>query len=143
MSKYGVFSGPYFPVFGVNTGNYGPEKTPYLDIFHAILEMHSLSNIDAEVYSDPCQTFKMEPFCENSQRIKPQVSANINVFQVGHLPGPYFTHQFVNSPIYSYLKCYFFSNFDQGFVIRKRNNWHHFGVSGSVTLLALILQDDL
>ena len=28
MSKYEVFSRPYFPVFG-------PEKTPYLDSFHA------------------------------------------------------------------------------------------------------------
>ena len=54
MSKYGVFSGPYFLVFGLNTeiysiisifspntGKYGPEKTPYLDTFHAVL----LSNI--------------------------------------------------------------------------------------------------
>ena len=30
VSKYGVFSGPYFPVFG-------PEKTPYLDTFLAVL----------------------------------------------------------------------------------------------------------
>ena len=37
MSKYGVFSGPYFPVFGLNTGKYGPEKTPYLDTFHAVV----------------------------------------------------------------------------------------------------------
>ena len=29
MSKYGVFSGPYFSVFGT-------EKTPYLDTFHAV-----------------------------------------------------------------------------------------------------------
>ena len=36
MSKYGVFSGPYFPVFSPNTGKYGPEKTPHLDIFHAV-----------------------------------------------------------------------------------------------------------
>ena len=35
-SKYGVFSGPYFPVFGLNTGKYGPEKTPYLDTSHAV-----------------------------------------------------------------------------------------------------------
>ena len=35
MSKYGVFSGPYFPVFSPNTGKYGPEKTLYLDTFHA------------------------------------------------------------------------------------------------------------
>ena len=30
MSKYGVISGPYFPVFG-------PEITPYLDTFHAVI----------------------------------------------------------------------------------------------------------
>ena len=49
MFKYGVFSGPYFPVFGwnteiyhkspysrPNTGKYGPENTPYLDSFHGI-----------------------------------------------------------------------------------------------------------
>ena len=36
-SKYGVFSGPYFPKFGLNTGKYGPEKTPYLDTFHAVM----------------------------------------------------------------------------------------------------------
>ena len=27
VSRYGVFSGPYF------SGNYGPEKTPYFDTF--------------------------------------------------------------------------------------------------------------
>ena len=37
VSKYGTFSGPYFPVFGPNTGKYGPEKTPHLDTFHAVL----------------------------------------------------------------------------------------------------------
>ena len=29
VSRYGVFSGPYCPVFG-------PEKTPYLDTFYAV-----------------------------------------------------------------------------------------------------------
>ena len=29
VSKYGIFSGPHFPVFG-------PEKTPYLDTFQAV-----------------------------------------------------------------------------------------------------------
>ena len=37
MSKYGVFSGPYFPAFGLNTESYGREKTPYLDIFPAVI----------------------------------------------------------------------------------------------------------
>ena len=31
------YSGPYFPVFGRNTGKYGPEITPYLDTFHTVL----------------------------------------------------------------------------------------------------------
>ena len=30
VSKYGVISGPYSPVFSPNTGKYGPEITPYL-----------------------------------------------------------------------------------------------------------------
>ena len=36
VSKYGVNSGPYFPGFGLNTGRYRPEITPYLDTFHAV-----------------------------------------------------------------------------------------------------------
>ena len=31
------FSGPYFPTFGLNTGKYGAEKTPYLEAFQAEL----------------------------------------------------------------------------------------------------------
>ena len=42
MSKYGVISGPYFPVFGLNTGKYGPEITPYLDTFHAVMHSQNL-----------------------------------------------------------------------------------------------------
>ena len=57
MSKYGVFSGPYFPAFGLNTeiylripqtsvfspnaGKCGPEKTPYLDTFHTVEDCDS------------------------------------------------------------------------------------------------------
>ena len=36
VSKYGVFSDPHFPVFGLNTGKYGAEKTPYLNSFDAV-----------------------------------------------------------------------------------------------------------
>ena len=35
-SKYGVISGPYFPVFNPNIGKYGPEITSYSDNFHAV-----------------------------------------------------------------------------------------------------------
>ena len=37
VSKCGGFSGTYFPVFGLNTEKYGPEKTPYFDTFHAVI----------------------------------------------------------------------------------------------------------
>ena len=37
MSKYGLISAPYFPVFNPNTGKYGPEITPHLDNFHAVI----------------------------------------------------------------------------------------------------------
>ena len=36
VSKYGVFSGLYFPVLGLNTGIYGAEKPPYLETFYAV-----------------------------------------------------------------------------------------------------------
>ena len=54
MSKCGVFSGLYFSAFGMNTerwgvslvfspnaGKYGPEKTPYLDTFHAVVVLYT------------------------------------------------------------------------------------------------------
>ena len=40
MSKYGVSSGPYFPVFSPNTENYGPEISSYLDTFHVVFEIY-------------------------------------------------------------------------------------------------------
>ena len=36
VSKYGDFPGLYFPVFSPNAGKHGPEKSPYLDTFHAV-----------------------------------------------------------------------------------------------------------
>ena len=44
VTKYIVFSGPYFLVLSPNTGKYGPEKTPYLDTFHAVLENRGFEN---------------------------------------------------------------------------------------------------
>ena len=36
VSKYGVFYGTHFPVCGLNTGKYRPEKAPYLDNFQTV-----------------------------------------------------------------------------------------------------------
>ena len=33
VSKYGVFSGPYFPAFGLNTGKNRPKKTRIWTLF--------------------------------------------------------------------------------------------------------------
>ena len=45
VPEYGLFSGPYFPVFGlnaeiysVNAGKYAAEETPYLDNFRTVLQ---------------------------------------------------------------------------------------------------------
>ena len=40
------FSGPSFPVFGLNTGKYGPEKTPYLGTFHAVKNFKKSSYLE-------------------------------------------------------------------------------------------------
>ena len=54
VSKYGVISGSYFPAFGLNTdlsvsspnsGKYGPEITPYLDTFHAVIVLGYLPKL--------------------------------------------------------------------------------------------------
>ena len=41
VSKYGVFSGPYFPVFGLRIQSKyrknAPEKSAYLDTFHEVV----------------------------------------------------------------------------------------------------------
>ena len=36
LSKYGLFTRPYFPICGLNTGKYGLESTPYFDTFHTV-----------------------------------------------------------------------------------------------------------
>ena len=46
MSKYGVISGPYFPVFSPNAGRYGPEITPYLDTFQAVRDFTFIYHTD-------------------------------------------------------------------------------------------------
>ena len=52
VSKKGVISGLYFSVFSTNTGKYGREITPYLDIFHAVLVGELLCWYDYLGFSD-------------------------------------------------------------------------------------------
>ena len=52
VSKYGVISGLHFPVFGLNTGKYGPEITLYLDNFHAVWVSLFSSLLISSTYSE-------------------------------------------------------------------------------------------
>ena len=54
LSKHGIISGPYFPVFGQNTGKYGPEITWYLDTYHAVKVMPGILEIFILVAFDHC-----------------------------------------------------------------------------------------
>ena len=48
--KNGVFSGPYFPVFGLNSGKFAPKKTPYLDTFQRVnLSVTRFSSVSESV----------------------------------------------------------------------------------------------
>ena len=51
VAKYGVFSGPYFPILGLNTGNYGPEKSLYLDTFNAVKQFSGVYRINHRSHS--------------------------------------------------------------------------------------------
>ena len=57
MSKYGVISGPYFPVFSSNTGKYGPEITAYLDTFHAVQDIQILVFLSFHVFLDVSHSY--------------------------------------------------------------------------------------
>ena len=52
VSKKGVISGLYFPVFSTNTGKCWREITPYLDTFHAVLVRELLCWYDYLGFSD-------------------------------------------------------------------------------------------
>ena len=43
LSKYGVVSGPYFIVFGLNMGNYGPKKSAYGFYSRSVIELEERS----------------------------------------------------------------------------------------------------
>ena len=51
VSKCGVFKVLYFPVFGLSTGKYGPEITPYLDTFHAVVTWAMTAFIEGKLSS--------------------------------------------------------------------------------------------
>ena len=82
MSKYGVFSGPYFLAFRLNTERYGvslcilsecrkirTRKAPYFDTFHAVYvtSTHSRTEINYLAYSK--NRFENNDTCYQNLRI--------------------------------------------------------------------------
>ena len=70
VSKHGLFFGPYLPVLWLNTeiygvnlriqpeyGKYGPERTRYLDTFHAV---HMRNFLIERISQDPHKKLKWE-----------------------------------------------------------------------------------
>ena len=66
MYKYGVFSGPYFPVFSPIAGKYGPEKAPYLDTFIAVQEKLTTFNYLVII---PQTEFSSKTLCPSESRV--------------------------------------------------------------------------
>ena len=64
------FFDPCFPVFGLNTGKYRPEKTPYLDTFHVVwawawfLEYFSFFDDIESRDSSKNTSYEKETFCK-------------------------------------------------------------------------------
>ena len=56
VSRYGVFSGPYFPIYEVSLrilsecGKIQTRKTPYLDTFHAVTVIERFSFMYLEIF---------------------------------------------------------------------------------------------
>ena len=85
MSKYGGFSGPYFPAFELNRAGYGvsariqsecgkyvPEKPLYLDTFHIVFVSASFKHIynffDKSQYRNNLKSNQKNPRTELPKR---------------------------------------------------------------------------
>ena len=89
MSKYGVISGPYFPIFSPNTRKYGPEITPYLDSFLTVTIFIQSSR--PEVFCEISVKFFRTPILKN---ICERLLVFIKTINHRSLAGPLqFSHQ--------------------------------------------------
>ena len=95
MSKYGDFSGPYFPVFSPNTRNYGPEKTSYLDIFRAVYTYFSKlrSAFFAHIEWEDCE-HHLQDLCSWISPFKDFKELN-NFLIPNYTPRQYFLESFI------------------------------------------------
>ena len=104
-SKYGVISGPYFPVFGLYTGKYGPDITSYLDTFHAVIESS---------FKDPNDTSSLLYHCASifeiskEHCVKMSKYANLCIqseYRKTHTPGEHFSRNKRSKMLYGSSFC--------------------------------------
>ena len=98
MSKYGVFSGPYFPVFSQNSVKIRTRKTPYLDTF---TQCHSIKIVKMSSYkekktvknqryfNEDCQDWLFESAFKNwltKDKAQQKLTAMFFINQLNYLP---------------------------------------------------------
>ena len=105
MSKYRDFYGSYFPVFGLyvinlNTGKYGPEKTPYLDTFHEVHKSHQRKPRKGEnnIWSESTATLNI---AENNTLTDPEldVEKQLEFSEYWHNEETFYVHQILNENV--------------------------------------------
>ena len=79
VSKYGFFSGLYI---GLNTGKYGPGKTPCLDIFHAVQKSPAMQARKIKIFFFNCMLSSILHAVKAGSRYLFKVNLNI------HFTGP-------------------------------------------------------
>ena len=111
MSKYRVFYGPYFPVFGLyvinlNTGKYGPEKTPYLDTFHEVHKSHQRKPRKGEnnIWSESTATLNI---AENNTLTDPEldVEKQLEFSEYWHNEEKFYVHQILDYECKKVKRC--------------------------------------
>ena len=65
VSKCGVISGLYLPVFSPNTGKYGPEITPYLNTFHTVFAVNKRIGSHWALWKTNKLIYDFPQFCPN------------------------------------------------------------------------------
>ena len=81
-AKYGVFSGPYFPAFGLNTERYGVSPhiqsesgkiktriTPNMDTFHAVTGLYINEDFSKETLKIRKQNWGNRQICHKIQKL--------------------------------------------------------------------------
>ena len=90
----------YFPLFSLNAGKYGPEKTPYLDTFHEVHKSHQRKPRKGEnnIWSESTATLNI---AENNTLTDPEldVEKQLEFSEYWHNEETFYVHQILNENV--------------------------------------------